>query len=673
MATLTDEKNEYKSIKYAWKEEGKEPEESEYKENYKVEQYKKGQEIESEELYDGKYNLYIRTEDSKGNINVVKSKTFEIRGKIQTPGEIEFRENTEDGEKIEAKENEIKTKENVWIKIINQGKDPYGEVETTFEIRKEENVVAVGNNTIEIVTLTNQGEYELTLTSKRVNKTNPELEVENKTTYKIIVDKEGPKVVFERKSQDNQKEGQIQVTITDEGTAQTGVKEETLRYYWTNGNYKPGKEDFEGESQEGYKGKIEGTKAVIKTPKNESGIWVLWVYAEDQVGNVTIKQERTIGDNDTVIDNQAPVAGKLEITTLEENEEEKEYKTEKTQDEQKEEGENTNKDIKLLPGYDSISGVKSNTYKVEKENGEKIKIEGKTEFEGEITLTEHGIYKATVTTIDKAQGQNTSTRQYIIKIDKEGPKVTYENTENGENGSKESIEKVKVRPTVVDEAGVENSALKYSWVKFESVEKYNEFQKAEKTIEKLKEKMGEGKTFSNGEEISSPENIEGIYSLFVYAKDKLGNESVSYSEYYAFKLGKDEKHEYVLAGEYITKVKPETKVEDFIEKVKTVVAGSTYEVYDKKGNEIEEGNIVTTASTIKVDGKTYTIIVVGDLNGDGKLTGTDLVQMRFSRVGKYELKGAYEKAADINSDGKVTGTDLVQMRLIKVGLADYTE
>ena len=80
------------------------------------------------------------------------------------------------------------------------------------------------------------------------------------------------------------------------------------------------------------------------------------------------------------------------------------------------------------------------------------------------------------------------TRQYIIKIDKEGPKVTYENTENGENGSKESIEKVKVRPTVVDEAGVENSALKYSWVKFESVEKYNEFQKAEKTIEKLKEK-----------------------------------------------------------------------------------------------------------------------------------------------------------------------------------------
>ena len=675
MATLTDEKNEYKSIKYAWKEEGKEPEESEYKENYKVEQYKKGQEIESEELYDGKYNLYIRTEDSKGNINVVKSKTFEIRGKIQTPGEIEFRENTEDGEKIEAKENEIKTKENVWIKIINQGKDPYGEVETTFEIRKEENVVAVGNNTIEIVTLTNQGEYELTLISKRVNKTNPELEVENKTTYKIIVDKEGPKVVFERKSQDNQKEGQIQVTITDEGTAQTGVKEETLRYYWTNGNYKPGKEDFEGESQEGYKGKIEGTKAVIKTPKNESGIWVLWVYAEDQVGNVTIKQERTIGDNDTVIDNQAPVAGKLEITTLEENGEEKEYKTEKTQDEQKEEGENTNKDIKikLLPGYDSISGVKSNTYKVEKENGEKIKIEGKTEFEGEITLTEHGIYKATVTTIDKAQGQNTSTRQYIIKIDKEGPKVTYENTENGENGSKESIEKVKVRPTVVDEAGVENSALKYSWVKFESVEKYNEFQKAEKTIEKLKEKMGEGKTFSNGEEISSPENIEGIYSLFVYAKDKLGNESVSYSEYYAFKLGKDEKHEYVLAGEYITKVKPETKVEDFIEKVKTVVAGSTYEVYDKKGNEIEEGNIVTTASTIKVDGKTYTIIVVGDLNGDGKLTGTDLVQMRFSRVGKYELKGAYEKAADINSDGKVTGTDLVQMRLIKVGLADYTE
>lgn len=49
-----------KSIKYAWKEEGKEPEESEYKENYKVEQYKKGQEIESEELYEWKIQFIYK-------------------------------------------------------------------------------------------------------------------------------------------------------------------------------------------------------------------------------------------------------------------------------------------------------------------------------------------------------------------------------------------------------------------------------------------------------------------------------------------------------------------------------------------------------------------------------------------------------------------------------------
>jgi len=966
--TLVDEETKYRWIKYKWVKEGEETEDG-YIENKGWEEYKKGVEIETPsgvaKPYDGKYELWIQTLDEEGNVNVVKSKTFNIKGKIEKEGTIEFRENSKEGEELKPDEKrEIETKENVWIKITEQGEDPYGEVETTFEIKGPDGKT-VGYGTKEIAVLTQEGKYEVRLTSKRVNKEKPELEVENKTIYKVTIDKTGPEVTFKDVTQEGAQRGQIEVTIKDEIT---GLEEDEIKYVWKRGSTKPSKEEFDGIEDNGVRGKVElkEGKATITTPENMGDVWTLWIYAKDKVGNESIVKEPNKGDNQTNEDSEAPIAGRLEITQIKENNEEEKYETEENQD-GIEEGKCTKEKLrlKLKNGYDAGSGIKSNTYTITKDGKEiekeiteereieehgtyeitvktednagheatrtykitidkkgpqiKLKPDGNSEYakqhkvkveitepeeesgvqeektkyiwvgydpekietkeemvnkikqyveekikentedknteekantentegkeEGTPTqkqitkeeyikmllkeevikeLEQQGIYveegkaeggviatpegktgiyhlivygedklgnstmiisemykidnenpskpeiegskkqivgtkeeevryngertnkEVTVTAknsksqsgVDKyevsytkdegktwsnwedatvkedqkgeIQGKITikdegktvvkfrsiaklldvteegkeakeveliseETEEYVVTIDKEGPKVTYENTENGENGSKESIEKIKVRPTVVDEAGVEKSTLKYRWVKFESVEEYNEFQKAEKTIEQLKEKMGEGKTFSNGEEIPSPENIEGIYSLFVYAKDKIGNESVSYSEYYAFKLGKDEKSEYVLAGEYITKVKPETKVEDFIEKVKAVVAGSTYEVYDKKGNEIEEGKIVTTASTVKVDGKTYTIIVVGDLNGDGKLTGTDLVQMRFSRVGKYELKGAYEKAADINNDGKITGTDLVQMRLIKVGLADYTE
>lgn len=230
-------------------------------------------------LWDGKYNLYIRTEDSQGNVNIVKSKTFEVRGKIQTPGTIEFRENNASGEILKTEENKIQTKENVWMKITDQGSDKYGTIETTFKITKDGNTIAVGNKTIEIATLTDEGKYTLTLTSKRVNKAHPELEVENNTTYTIIVDKTSPNVTFERISEDNASEGQIEVTIDDKGnkeneeiskSAQTGVKNDTLRYYWTNGNYTPNKDDFYGPENE-YRGIINSTTQTINTLSKATG------------------------------------------------------------------------------------------------------------------------------------------------------------------------------------------------------------------------------------------------------------------------------------------------------------------------------------------------------------------------------------------------------------------
>lgn len=59
--------------------------------------------------------------------------------------------------------------------------------------------------------------------------------------------------------------------------------------------------------------------------------------------------------------------------------------------------------------------------------------------------------------------------------------------------------------------------------------------------------------------------------------------------------------------------------------------------------------------------QSLTIVVTGDVNGDGKITITDLVQINSHLLKKNELGGAHGSAADVNADGKITITDLVQI------------
>ena len=59
--------------------------------------------------------------------------------------------------------------------------------------------------------------------------------------------------------------------------------------------------------------------------------------------------------------------------------------------------------------------------------------------------------------------------------------------------------------------------------------------------------------------------------------------------------------------------------------------------------------------------QTLTVVVTGDVNGDGKISITDLVQINSHLLKKNELSGAAASAADVNADGKISITDLVQI------------
>lgn len=54
---------------------------------------------------------------------------------------------------------------------------------------------------------------------------------------------------------------------------------------------------------------------------------------------------------------------------------------------------------------------------------------------------------------------------------------------------------------------------------------------------------------------------------------------------------------------------------------------------------------------------TYTVIMLGDINGDGEVLATDALQILKNSTNISNLSGAYLKAADVDDDGNVLATD----------------
>ncbi len=114
-------------------------------------------------------------------------------------------------------------------------------------------------------------------------------------------------------------------------------------------------------------------------------------------------------------------------------------------------------------------------------------------------------------------------------------------------------------------------------------------------------------------------------------------------------------------GEYITGIAPQTTVKAFIEKLG--VKDGTAKVFDASGKGM--GNDALVGSDCKVtvykgdkEYVSYTAVVYGDINGDGKIASVDLFMGQRYILGTYSLTNARREAADINHDGNVRSVDL---------------
>ena len=121
--------------------------------------------------------------------------------------------------------------------------------------------------------------------------------------------------------------------------------------------------------------------------------------------------------------------------------------------------------------------------------------------------------------------------------------------------------------------------------------------------------------------------------------------------------------------DFISKIVPGTKIRGFIENITT---NGDLEFTDKNGNVLSEDDIVKTGTKVKVGlNKTYTLVVIGDIDGDGEITVNDLAKLKLHciKAAGKELTGvALEAAKVIEPDTEFTNS-MARIKLVLIGKA----
>lgn len=116
---------------------------------------------------------------------------------------------------------------------------------------------------------------------------------------------------------------------------------------------------------------------------------------------------------------------------------------------------------------------------------------------------------------------------------------------------------------------------------------------------------------------------------------------------------------------YIFGITPGTSITKLIANITAYNNSVTVSIKNSSGTTKTSG-IFATGDVVNITGKdgtkTYTVLIYGDVSGDGKVTSLDYVKIRNYLTSTTNLKGVYFTAADVNKDGKITSLDYVKIR-----------
>ena len=120
-----------------------------------------------------------------------------------------------------------------------------------------------------------------------------------------------------------------------------------------------------------------------------------------------------------------------------------------------------------------------------------------------------------------------------------------------------------------------------------------------------------------------------------------------------------------------------TKVSDFVKNLNIV--GGYAQVKTAGGSTKQNSAVVATGDTVTIyrnDGTQYakwTVVIYGDVNGDGAISNSDRIKIRNHILGTNKLTGVYFTAGDVNKDGQVSNADRIKVRNHILGTTPITQ
>ena len=116
---------------------------------------------------------------------------------------------------------------------------------------------------------------------------------------------------------------------------------------------------------------------------------------------------------------------------------------------------------------------------------------------------------------------------------------------------------------------------------------------------------------------------------------------------------------------YLTGFQVGSDVKTLISKINSIAPTVTVTIKNATGTQITSSTIATQMTLTLKNGSTtntYTIVIRGDVNGDGAIKSSDYVRIKNYIMGSVTLNAAGKLAADANNDGSIKSSDYVRIK-----------
>lgn len=271
-----------------------------------------------------------------------------------------------------------------------------------------------------------------------------------------------------------------------------------------------------------------------------------------------------------------------------------------------------------------------------------------------LKVTENGNYIVTV--YDKAGNSTTQEIEInnIDKTEKVDATIIYKN--NGGNYTIFQGKSVNIAEIVyVVNSSIEK--IEYAWT--QSEKQPTQWTNAGNT---------------SGVKMEKEVSQEGSYYLYVKVTDKDGHETISHSNAFVVKLLKINLDESIDAkninGVNYIILSKETKANELIGKITSNDNKYTIKIKNSDCTEDVTDNI-KTGDVVVVEGeenyKLYKIGVKGDINKDGIIDVSDILQLNQYRLGKKELDEEQKIVADVDENNEININDIFTINKYRLG------